>query len=616
MRDGSFVGVLAEREELAIAAAAKLRAKAVWKEIAGAGGLPRLAAQNVTSRTILKEIQGSPPAGKSISASYSKPFIAHASIGPSCAIARLKDGKLEVWTHSQGIFGLRPSLRCPRMKLGDIVVHHAEGAGCYGHNGADDVALDAALLARAANGRPVKLQWMREDEFAWEPYGPAMALDLEATLDASGASCPGSTSSGATATPTGPAARPSRADRGAPSRASVRLRAGDRSAAAARGRGTQRHPALRLPGSPGREALRARHAAARVFAAPLGAYGNVFAIESFMDELATEAGVDPVEFRLKHLKDPRARAVLEALKDSWRGKRRTAATASVLPRYKNIGAYCAVLAEVEACAAVPAAPDHRPVRRGRVRLRPGPDRGRRASGAASDLPALLPGRGDGVENLPPDGSALIVANHSGTVPIDALMLTMAVHDETPARRHLRLLGADLVFRCRCFEVARKAGSTLACNPDAERLLRNGEYVGCSRRASRASASRTGTGTSCSASAAAGSSRPRCAPAPRSSRSRSSAPRRSIRSSRNVKPLAKVTGLPYVPVTPLFPWLGPLGMLPLPSKWLIEFGKPIETAPYAEDADDPIVVFNLADQVRETIQETLHELLERRPDPFT
>ena len=85
---------------------------------------------------------------------------------------------------------------------------------------------------------------------------------------------------------------------------------------------------------------------------------------------------------------------------------------------------------------------------------------------------------------------------------------------------------------------------------------------------------------------------------------------------NVKPLAKVTGLPYVPVTPLFPWLGPLGMLPLPSKWLIQFGKPIETATLTEDADDPIVVFNLADQVRETIQQSLHELLERRPDPFT
>src|SRR5207344_717385 len=187
VRDGSFVGVLAEREELAIAAATKLRTKAVWKELPVPEDFHGWLRENVTSRTILKDVQGSPPAGESIRASYSKPFIAHASIGPSCAIARLKDGKLDVWTHSQGIFGLRHELSVVlQMKLEDIVVNHAEGAGCYGHNGADDVALDAALLARALPGRPVKLQWMREDEFAWEPYGSAMAIELRAALDGNG----------------------------------------------------------------------------------------------------------------------------------------------------------------------------------------------------------------------------------------------------------------------------------------------------------------------------------------------------------------------------------------------------------------------------------------------
>jgi 1-acyl-sn-glycerol-3-phosphate acyltransferase len=223
----------------------------------------------------------------------------------------------------------------------------------------------------------------------------------------------------------------------------------------------------------------------------------------------------------------------------------------------------------------------------------------------------------GIENLPTDGSALLVANHSGTVPVDALMLTIGVFDETPLHRHLRLLGADLLFRVPVLsELARKGGSTLACNPDAERLLRNGEYVGVFPEGfkgigkpyrDRYKLQRFGRGGFVSAALRTG------API---------VPVSIVGAEEiypiiaNVKPLARVTGLPYVPLTPLFPWLGPLGMLPLPSKWLIEFGEPIDTTPYADEVDDPIVVFNLADQVRETIQQTLHSLLERRPDPFS
>ena len=352
VRDGSFVGVLAEREELAIAAAAKLRAKAVWKESPVPEDFHGWLRQNVTSRTILKEIQGSPPAGKSISASYSKPFIAHASIGPSCAIAKLKDGKLEVWTHSQGIFGLRHELSVVlQMKLEDIVVNHAEGAGCYGHNGADDVALDAALLARAANGRPVKLQWMREDEFAWEPYGPAMALDLEARLDASGSIVSWKHELWSN----GHTNRPGRSPKPSLIAARHLEKAFDFAPAV--------DPALPPEGA-GRNAIPlydfpdlqvvkhyVRETPRRASSLrALGAYGNVFAIESFMDELATEAGADPLEFRLKHLKDPRARAVLEALKDSWRSwvEKENCGHGIGFARYKNIGAYCAVLAVVEA----------------------------------------------------------------------------------------------------------------------------------------------------------------------------------------------------------------------------------------------------------------------------
>jgi 1-acyl-sn-glycerol-3-phosphate acyltransferase len=222
----------------------------------------------------------------------------------------------------------------------------------------------------------------------------------------------------------------------------------------------------------------------------------------------------------------------------------------------------------------------------------------------------------GVENLPVDGCALLVGNHSGTLPVDALMLSIAVHDETPGHRHLRLLAADLVLRVPVLsELARKSGATLACNPDAERLLRAGELVGVFPEGfkgigkpyrDRYKLQRFGRGGFVSAALRTG------API---------VPVAIVGAEEifpivgNITPLAKVLGLPYVPVTPLFPWLGPLGMLPLPSKWLMEFGAPIPTTQLVGDADDPIAVFNLADQVRETIQQTLFSVLQRRPDPF-
>jgi 1-acyl-sn-glycerol-3-phosphate acyltransferase len=196
------------------------------------------------------------------------------------------------------------------------------------------------------------------------------------------------------------------------------------------------------------------------------------------------------------------------------------------------------------------------------------------------------------------------------------MLTIAVYDDTPTRRHLRLLGADLVFRLPVLsEIARKAGSTMACNPDAERLLRGGDYVGVFPEGfkgigkpyrDRYKLQRFGRGGFVAAALRTG------API---------VPVSIVGAEEiypivgNLRPLARMTGLPYLPITPLFPWLGPLGMLPLPSKWLIEFGEPIETSSNVGDVDDPLVVFHLADQVRETIQHTLHTLLQRRPDPF-
>jgi len=218
----------------------------------------------------------------------------------------------------------------------------------------------------------------------------------------------------------------------------------------------------------------------------------------------------------------------------------------------------------------------------------------------------------GIENVPEKSAALIVANHSGTVALDALMLALAVHDEHPEQRYLRLLGADLVFRIPFVsELARKHGSTLACNPDAERLLKAGELVGVFPEGfkgvgklykDRYRLQRFGRGGFVSAAL---HTRVPIIPV-------------SIVGAEeiypmigNFKPLARLLGTPYFPITPTFPWLGPLGLIPLPSKWYIEFGKPVPTEPVADDADDPLVVFNLADQVRETIQQTLHELLDVR-----
>ena len=352
VRDGSFVGVLAEREELAIAAAAKLKAKAVWKDAPVPDDFHAWLRENVTERSVLKEIKGPSAEGRTLKAAYTKPFIAHASIGPSCAIARFANGKLEVWTHSQGIFGLRHELSLVLgLSLENIIVSHAEGAGCYGHNGADDAALDAALLARAANARPVKLQWTREDEFAWEPYGPAMALELEARLDAAGSivswkhelwsnghtNRPGRTPKPALIAARqlekpfdfAPAIDPALPPEGA-GRNAIPL---------------YEFPDLQVVKNYVRETPR-RASSLRA----LGAYGNVFAIESFMDELAHAAGADPLAFRLKHLRDPRAIAVLQQLKEFWvnRKKAENQGFGLAFARYKNIGAYCAVLAEVEA----------------------------------------------------------------------------------------------------------------------------------------------------------------------------------------------------------------------------------------------------------------------------
>jgi 1-acyl-sn-glycerol-3-phosphate acyltransferase len=223
----------------------------------------------------------------------------------------------------------------------------------------------------------------------------------------------------------------------------------------------------------------------------------------------------------------------------------------------------------------------------------------------------------GLGNVPDSGGALIVANHSGTIAIDALMTQLALLDHHPSHRHLRILGADLVFRLPLIgELARKSGHTLACNPDAERLLSSGELVGVWPEGfkgigkpftERYKLQRFGRGGFVGAALRTGMPIIPC----------------SIVGAEEIYPLignasmlARLLGLPYFPITPTFPWLGPLGLVPLPSKWIIEFDEPIDTASIGPAAaDDPMLVFNLTDQVRETIQQTLYRLLLQRRSVF-
>ena len=223
----------------------------------------------------------------------------------------------------------------------------------------------------------------------------------------------------------------------------------------------------------------------------------------------------------------------------------------------------------------------------------------------------------GLDRVPDKGGVLIVANHSGTLPLDAVMTQIALADHHPARRHLRMLAADVVFTMPFMgELARKAGHTLACSPDAERLLCAGEVVGVwpegfkgigkpfadryrlqrfGRGGFVSAALRTGTPIIPTAIVGAEEIYPKIG---------------------DIKPLARLLGVPYVPVTPTFPWLGPLGLVPLPSKWYIVFGEPIETSGYdPAAADDPMLVFNLTDQVRESIQDTLYRVLLQRRSVF-
>jgi CO/xanthine dehydrogenase Mo-binding subunit len=363
VRDGSFVGVVADQPAEADRALGRLRAACTWDEhdllpdedavvdflrdgphqdvavldeaAAGAGG------------------SAGPAGGVTVvRAAYSRPFLAHASIAPSCGIARWdEDGTVHVWSHSQGIHQLRGAVAAALgLDSAAVTVEHVENAGCYGHNAADDAAFDAVLLARAVPGRPVQVRWSRADELTWGPLAPAMAVELEARLvdgridgwshdvwsqghstRPGYAGVPGLLAGGHLADPLP-----------TPAPVDPPLQAGGgttRNAVPIYTVGPRRVTGHRLTATPIRtSAMRA-----------LGAFTNVFAIESFLDELAVAAGADPLAFRLAHLDDPRAVAVLEAAAEraGWGAPLPVERGRGIgFARYKDKGAYCAVVAEV------------------------------------------------------------------------------------------------------------------------------------------------------------------------------------------------------------------------------------------------------------------------------
>ena len=364
--DGRFIAVVSASEREADAVATRLAGRLAWQTGEPLPDMHALddfltLAPNETTRPVERGEGDWPGDSMQHQASYLKPYLAHASIGPSCALALWDGQRLEVWTHSQGIHNLRDDLvkalaREARPVLKDeIVVHHVEGSGCYGHNGADDVAFDAVLMALRCPGQPVRVLWTREDELIHSPLGAAHRVDLRARLDGEGRISHWQHELWANGYSSRPGRAPSAALLAASERAESTSLPLPINPPLAAGGGADRNavPAYVLPN------LQVIHHRLTVMPLrtsamrALGAYANVFAIESFMDELAEQAGADPLAFRKQHLEDPRAHAVLDAVvqRSDWWGRRAEAPEGVghglAWARYKNSGAWCAVIARVQ-----------------------------------------------------------------------------------------------------------------------------------------------------------------------------------------------------------------------------------------------------------------------------
>jgi len=357
VRNGGFLGVVAAYEYAAVRGAELLAQQARWST----ADVPFqrhdmaawLKAQPVDTVELQRE--GDPNAAPGETFRYTRPYLAHASIGPSCAVAQWRADALEVWSHSQGIFNLRADLALALGRTApSIDVNHVEGAGCYGHNGADDVALDAALLARAVPGHPVKVVWSRQDELARAPFGPGTLVEIAAALEGDGRiglwrhaiwSNGHSLRPGRAETPTLLAA--AEMEDGFVPRVAI-------NAALAAGGGSERN-AIPFYAISNRSITNHRVLVMPVRTSALrslGALANVFAIESTIDELAERAQLDPLEFRLRNLENARGRRVLEAAAAAGQWSDRKAMGEArgrglAVAHYKNSGAYCAAVVDVD-----------------------------------------------------------------------------------------------------------------------------------------------------------------------------------------------------------------------------------------------------------------------------
>ena len=368
LRNGQFVALVAEREEQAIRACEKAAEIARWDF---AEALPEQASifddllqkpahsQAIVEGIAVDESTGASPvpldSANALQATYRRPFQMHASLGPSAALALWQDEQLTIWSHSQAPFILQGALaQVLRIDVSAIQVIHAEGAGCYGHNGADDVALDAALVAREFPGKPIMMKRSRADEHAWEPYGTAMIIRLGAELSPSAKIKGWQQDIWSYAHSTRPALGLETSGLLASWHLQQPFPKQRARAMGGSNSGAHRNadPIYDLPVK-----HIVRHAAAdsplRVSALrSLGAYANIFAIESFMDELATSADIDPLDFRLRHLADERARAVLLAAADhvDWRAREHSTSTdcgwGMALAQYKNLQCYTAIIVKL------------------------------------------------------------------------------------------------------------------------------------------------------------------------------------------------------------------------------------------------------------------------------
>ncbi|HEX9071041.1 MAG TPA: molybdopterin cofactor-binding domain-containing protein [Pseudolabrys sp.] len=356
IRNGDFLAILGDNETAVEAAGVAAVNHVKWQNVEA----PTPAQQEASwllQRPVVERVFGAPDAGnpqgrERFEATYTRGYLAHASISPSCGLALYKDAKLTVWTHCQGVYPLRAALaKTLKLEPTSITVHHLQGSGCYGHNGADDAAADAAIIAMQKPGQPIRVRWRREEEFIYEPKTPAMIVKVRALLDEAGKPAdwtqeiwspthnlrPGAGGNllGALALPNPPPEPP------------------PNDVPEANGGGATRNaePLYDIPAKRILHHLVTETPVRTSALRGLGAMPNVFALECCIDELAERAGKDPVEYRLSITTDPRARAVIEkvATMARWKGGASGGTGTGrgiAFARYKNRAAYSAVVVEL------------------------------------------------------------------------------------------------------------------------------------------------------------------------------------------------------------------------------------------------------------------------------